>query len=94
MDFIELHEFIALGINPEVTDYIYENLVPGPPIRDENADFANMYYLSKVINLYHVEISGYTTKVVKNVDLKNLSGNWWYCPIPPNVKKILGRDIK
>ena len=94
MHFIKLSDFIATGISPEKTDYLYENIVSGAPLRDENADYTNMYYVSKVINDYDIEITGYTTGVIKIVDLTALTGNWWYCHIPPLVKRILGRDIK
>ena len=69
-------------------------MVQGEPIRNENADYTNMFFVSRVINGYDVEITGYTTGENKTVNHTKLTGNWWYCHIPPSVKKNLGRDIK
>lgn len=86
MNIKTLKEFLSAGIAIQKGDYLYQHDKEGALYND--IDFSKLYFIEEVSE-NGLEIHGYFSDEIKNVQLKELEGFWWVCRFYPGEKRAL-----
>ena len=69
-------------------DYLYLHGKEGYPLKPD-MDFDNFFFVTKIKDSNRIELTGLTTGKIKEFNIPELTGNWWFIRTPENIRRNL-----